>query len=498
MIVPEPFAYRSFSCRPKSLQRASIGIIGLLFLCCATASAQRISLDAKQPKGGGGRISLAPPTSSRLALTTERSQRLGVQQVGEATAEAARTVIARATGPEIQVHEADTLVEKGKFDEAIAKYEKIIEGNPQLVSAVAGLGYAYFKKGDYDLAVNQYEKAVAKAPSNTEAQLNLGVALYRSGRIEESIEQYKKTIAVKQQNHVAHFNMAMAYAHTGNNDNFAKSIEHYKLAIAQKKAAYPEAYNNMGLVYEAMGKIDEATKNFRLAVENQKGGNYPLANYNLGRLYRNQGNYGEAETALRLAIKQQPEFAEANLELGNVYLILYSVKGTQVLDKSIASYKRAIEIREGFYPLAHENLGIALTKDKKISEAVAEYKIAFEQYEGECPETMQNLLTTVSEDQQFVIGNELSREDNAGNLTSKKDVAAAKKRLDDKLKQYEEMDDEYKTDSRVRYCAGLSYAALGNWQGAVNELTSAVTLSKNQDADAARALNSLMSLVQYF
>src|SRR5262249_51943595 len=153
---------------------------------------------------GTGRPGVATSQPSRPGIAiilpgrpglAEQSQRLGIQQVGEAIAEATRSGPPKPTGPEAIVDRADKLVEQGKPEEAVPIYRKVLDSNPELISANMGLGYAYIKMGEFDSAVNQFQKAVDYSPGNAEAKLNLGVALYRSGRIQDAIDEYEKSLA---------------------------------------------------------------------------------------------------------------------------------------------------------------------------------------------------------------------------------------------------------------------------------------------------------------
>ena len=55
---------------------------------------------------------------------------------------------------------------------------------------------------------------------------------------------------------------------------------------------YVEAYNNLGSVYEQQGRLDEAFRQFTLAVENRPGDR--VAHFHMGRILTNQRKYDEA------------------------------------------------------------------------------------------------------------------------------------------------------------------------------------------------------------
>src|SRR5438552_2785041 len=91
-----------------------VGLFFALFLLSTTAAGQkRLGVDEPAQK---------PDQSRSSGLTryipAEFGQRFGVQQVGEATAEAARRAVARtaASGPEAMLAKADRLVDQGELD----------------------------------------------------------------------------------------------------------------------------------------------------------------------------------------------------------------------------------------------------------------------------------------------------------------------------------------------------------------------------------------------
>lgn len=448
--------------------------------------------------GIGGTVGLSKGVSlSRPGISNalsrpgiERSQALGVQQVGEATAQATRRVVNATTGPESILRTGDAIVEKDP-DKAIDIYKNLIEKNPNFGPAYAALGYAYIQKEDFDQAIDNLRTAVEKDSKDTESRLNLGVALYRNGEIEDAIKEYQQLVADKSDNSEVYYNLGVAFAHQG---KFEDAITQINLAITKRKnKKYPEAYNNLGLIYEVMGQVDKSIESFQAAIE-QQGGIYPIANYNLGRLYASNNNKENKFAAIKqyeLAVKQNPKFAEAYLEQGNTWLLLTNNGVEGSLEKAIEKYQKALETREKFYPLAHENMAIVYSKLGQKDKALKHYYLAFEQYDGRCPEALQNLVNTIIDEQFFSITNELYKVNNAGSLRNKvvqekiitkegEEIEAIFFRTMKNLLSYADVDEELKDDAFIRYCGGRSYAFVGDWQLATNELAAALTLAKKE------------------
>jgi tetratricopeptide (TPR) repeat protein len=473
--------------------------LALLLLASNIASAQSRYDPNEVVERVESRPGLEQPAHSSRYTAMEYNQRYGVQQVGEVMASAIIEPIARkpVNQPENFVSEAMQLAKAGKYQQATQIYKKALKLQPNLNSAHQGLGFALLQLNDFDSAIEQFKEVATREPNNAEAHVNLGVAYYRGGHINEAIAEYQRALTERKGPFPdAHFNLAMAFAHSG---DFDQAVEHYKLAIEQRNKNYPEACNNLGLVYEAMGNSDAAMEQFNLAITESRG-HYALANYNIARYYEYQKNYAKAIDALQLAIKDQADFPEAYLNLGAIYLIQASLTDNSNPEQAVAAYKKALQLRDDYYPLAHEGLAIALTMQGNRAAAISEYRIAFDQFEGNCPETLRNLIATLLKKESFSIGNELSRANNAGNLRSKKQHSDshAKSSLAETLQEYADLDDDLKAQADIRYCAGKAYLAARDWPAAADELDQAVKLSQGKDADAAKTLKFIISLLEYF
>ncbi len=293
----------------------------------------------------------------------------------------------------------------------------------------------------------------------------------------------------------AHFNLGMAQSHRG---DLKAAIASYQTAVTLRPQ-FREAQNNLGLLYEALGDLDRAEQSFRAALGNVLSGGresregYALAHYNLGRLYEKRAAYDAAIREFQTAVRQQPDFPEAYLNLGNVRLLRSQLKGTLELDAAIEAFRKAIALRQGLYPLAYENLAIALSFKGDKPAALAAYRKAFDQYEGTSADTFENLLTTLADETQFLIGNELTRSDNPGNLrpVAQRATRPSTDRMIELLERYAGLPEALKDHPDVRYCAGRAYITIGQADAARNELRRSLELAGGRDADARDLLQAL-------
>ena len=120
-------------------------------------------------------------------------------------------------------------------------------------------------------------------------------------------------------------------------------------------------YNNLSNAYYKQGRVEEAIRTARRALEIQP--DYGLADYNLGNLYAGQGQFDLARKYFEEALRLYPNYAEAQANLGQ----LIAERGD--LDTGIRYFRKAIELNPSI-SRAHLNLGVALAKQGKLDEAI--------------------------------------------------------------------------------------------------------------------------------
>lgn len=486
-------------------------------------SSGRLTLEAKSPD------SISSLSSSRLEAFSQRlnlvrstsmeyNQQLRIQQVGEVFAQSVR-FDNKAALPKLEtpIAKAERLLKQGNTAQAKEIYNKLIAENSKDYRARSAMAYILLQEGETESALKEYEE-ISKSYDDAETQVNYGVALYSSGRVKEATKQYEKVLEnIKNNLPAVHFNLAMSYAHSGESE---KAIEHYKIALKQKNNKYPEAANNLGLVYEALGDENKEAINYFKSATEIESLSTATAHYNLARQYYRNQEHEKAIREFEIAINKRPNFPEAYLCLANT-LLAYGEKGQtiekgkELLEKAIENYKKAIEKRNNIYPLAHENLAIALVKNKQKQDAFPHFRLAIEQYGEYASQTFNNLLTSLKPDDEssiFIIDNELSRLDNPGNLVFKKKISTAtdttknppinnlgnielsKQILEKALETYEDIDEKLKNLADVRYCGARAYLILGNTDAAMEEIVHAARLSKYKDIKIMQTLFSLSTL----
>ena len=140
-----------------------------------------------------------------------------------------------------------------------------------------------------------------------------------------------------------------------NQGQLDEAIRNFELALAARPD-YAEAHNNIGIALAKQGKLDDAIRHFNSALRTQP--DYAQAHANLGLALTRQGKFDEAIRHFDSALRAWPNFAEAHNHLG----IALAAQGK--LDEAIRHFRRALEINPG-YTQAHRNLEISLKELEK-------------------------------------------------------------------------------------------------------------------------------------
>jgi tetratricopeptide (TPR) repeat protein len=89
-----------------------------------------------------------------------------------------------------------------------------------------------------------------------------GVRLLKEGKLREAIEQLEKALALDPDDPRLHTYLGAAY--NGVPDKL-HAIHHFEESL--RLAETPKGYYNLGLVYESVHRVDEAVRQYRMALD---------------------------------------------------------------------------------------------------------------------------------------------------------------------------------------------------------------------------------------
>ena len=141
------------------------------------------------------------------------------------------------------------------------------------------------------------------------------------------------------------------------NDLWADNIRLWK-DVAEKSPNKARAHINLGHAYREAGLLDEALKEYAVAIKIEPR-NHVLLN-NMGVAYLMLGQPDMAMPRIKGSLALNPGYEDAHNSLGYAYFLM------DRNDEAIAEFKKALRLRPGF-PEAQRNLANALKKSKNTS-----------------------------------------------------------------------------------------------------------------------------------
>jgi protein O-GlcNAc transferase len=166
-------------------------------------------------------------------------------------------------------------LQAGNNQQAEHIFRKILEVQPNNITALHFIGVIYYQLKDYSSAIRFIKKALEFGPSYTDAYNNLGIVLQEAGQLDEAIACYRNVIKLNPQFDRAYYNLGSALKEKWEID---EAIYNYKQAI-RLNPYLVEAYNNLGLAMQDQGNVEEAEKYYRHGLRLKPG--FPLCHSNL-------------------------------------------------------------------------------------------------------------------------------------------------------------------------------------------------------------------------
>jgi tetratricopeptide (TPR) repeat protein len=220
-------------------------------------------------------------------------------------------------------------------------------------------------EGRYDEAVASYQRATTLRPDYAPAMNNLGTALRAAGHVNEAVSTYERALAAHADFPEAHYNLANALNDAGRR---SEAIAHFETALAAMPAS-ADVHNNLGIALSAQGRADEAIAQFREAVRQDPQS--AKAHRNLGDLLLSRGASDEGLREMRQAVTIEPDDGGLRYDLGSALLELGRT------DQAVAELREAVK-RLPQSAEARNNLGIALGSSNRIDEAIEQFRSALQ------------------------------------------------------------------------------------------------------------------------
>ncbi|MCK5124811.1 MAG: tetratricopeptide repeat protein [candidate division Zixibacteria bacterium] len=263
---------------------------------------------------------------------------------------------------------ADGLLRTGKYDEAIAGFDKAIELNKMLT-------IAYYQRGNiYELANKNLSNAIADYknvlqinPRFARAYLNLGNVFHEKGNLQTALDYYAEAIKADSQFAQPYYNRGNIYHEMGEYD---KAILEFDQSI-QLRPLWADAFYNRGNVY-LFGKEEFVNAVFEYDKAIQINATHNRAICNRGVARSRNGEYPRAISDFTKVLRNKEDDAEAYSNRGNAYAHLNEI------EKALDDYNRAIHFNPRMAE-AYENRGfLYMIKIGDKAKACTDWKKACE------------------------------------------------------------------------------------------------------------------------
>lgn len=203
---------------------------------------------------------------------------------------------------------------------------------PENIAIYRAIAEVYLLISQEKNALKSLQKALLHEPNNLNLQFEVTEILMHLRKDQEAIVTLEKILTIDPESTRAYFLLGRIYYLKG---SFEAALSAYNKVYALKPEGSPELWNNLGLLYAKMKRIDEAKDAYVKALNLRSA--YPEVYYNLGLLTYRQKEYTKAQSYFEQAISLRPDYEQAYYNLGLVYSKMDNN------DKAIASYKKVLE-----------------------------------------------------------------------------------------------------------------------------------------------------------
>lgn len=243
-----------------------------------------------------------------------------------------------ATPPEMLsavdcVKQGNALFFEGRFQEAIAVYDKALQLKDDYYQAWSNRGSALFNLHRHEEALASYNKALKIEPNYLEAWNNRGNVLSGLRRHEEALASYNKAIDLKPDRPESWHHRAQALMELSRCE---EAIHSYNRAL-ELKPDYAEAWNQRGKTLEKLHRYEEAVKSYEKAVQFKPDD--PEIWNNRGNAMTSLSRYPEAISCYDKAVQLKPDYYQAWSNRGSAF-----AKWNRHED-AIASYHAALKLK---------------------------------------------------------------------------------------------------------------------------------------------------------
>ncbi len=224
----------------------------------------------------------------------------------------------------------------GRLDDAIAKVERVLGEDAEVLEAYIMLGNLHTKAARHDMAIAAYQQALSRDEANENAAFALALAYKAAGNVEAAEAGFERVRQVNPRATKAHWQLADIWMTRG---DFARAEEALASALTMN-VDRPAFLMKLGESQIQLAKFEAAEKNLREAL--RLNPDLPMAHYDLGVLYEARGDLPRAAEAYEAELKVSQQTYQAHFNLAKILS-----KANRVND-AVKHFKAAVDVNPSF------------------------------------------------------------------------------------------------------------------------------------------------------
>lgn len=272
-------------------------------------------------------------------------------------------------------------LKEGRVDAAADLLHAVVAERPGSAEAWHLLSRVATVRNRPETAAEALRRALALDNGRATWWFDLGNAMKSALRYDSAVEAYQRALRM-QDSPDFRYNLANTYKAMGRLDEAARE---YRRCVASRPD-FAEAHTNLGNTLQALGKFEEAVAAWKLALIARPDLPPAIACFTNG--LAEKGRIAEAEPVLRRCVTSRPNSVDAWFSLGRV------LRETGRPEEAIHAFEQAIRVQPK-HPESWHGLGNAKKQLGRVDEALAAWKMASER--GPHPGALYNLGNALHE-----------------------------------------------------------------------------------------------------
>ncbi|MGH9388919.1 MAG: tetratricopeptide repeat protein, partial [Vicinamibacteria bacterium] len=200
-----------------------------------------------------------------------------------------------------------------KIDEAMAKIDKVLAEDPDILEAYYIQGNLHTKKKELDKALEAYQEALARDPEYKSALYGLATTYQELGRTKEAEVGFRRILELDPRDNRAYYMLAKIQV---DRDDYNGALDLLKQAVDIGSERAP-LHNLMAECYIGLKDLAQAKKEIAQALE--MNSELPTAHFNLALVHEEEGDVPAAIAAYEKELETSPKDVRSHFNVAKLY-----------------------------------------------------------------------------------------------------------------------------------------------------------------------------------